>query len=226
MNLILHGLGGMELIGMPIEEHDIEPGLFGAEDVSCEVVSDHQRSLTWSLGLGKRIVEEGGRGFVGTGIFTEYDCVEVVNQLRSTELAVLHLVEAVAAHVESVATLFEVLHQLMRTLDHAGLTGTEIEEAIAHLETILAAGRGHTYGQGTTEAFDHQVVACNLSVGIEIPELDIGLPIGNGEVFETFEISIKMMLLKEFGKGQDSVAVGVIEGIVEVDEEVGVHWEK
>ena len=139
------------------------------------------------------------------------------------QLLILHLVEPVGTHVEPVALGLQIVHQLTSTLHQARLRGAEVEKQITGVQTVLL-GRLQSVAitQRTTETLDNQVVASNLTTRIAGPQVDVRLPIAVVEHLWIGKPSFQMQRIKEFAKGNDRIAMRIIKGIIEIDEEVGI----
>ena len=74
----IHGVGRCKTLRVCIEEDDLHASLLGSFYVGNEVVANHHSMLGPGSTLAEGVVEEGGGGFVGTGILTQDDVVEVV----------------------------------------------------------------------------------------------------------------------------------------------------
>ena len=174
-----------------VEEHGVESGIERTEDVGIQVVANHQRGSTFGTSLAEGIVEIRLGGLVGTGILAKDDGVKVVAEPTGFQLLILHLMESVAGHVHAVALLLEGFHQLVGTLHHARLVGTEVQEAVAYLQT---AGLGEVYSfayrQRTAKAFHDKVVARDFPSRIAAPQVNVSLPIGIVERLRVCEIAV------------------------------------
>ena len=222
MHFVGDGFRG-RIIGEAIEEDCVEPCPFGAKDVGVEVVANHEGGLLGGLGHPEGIVEEEGRGFVGTCILAEDDGREMVEESAGAEFLVLHLVEAVAAHMHPIALSSQVIHQFLGTIDKTRLLSAERKELVAGLETILFSGKKTLpKAERMTEAFDDEVITVNFSLSILSPQTDVGAPIVVVEDAGVGEVLFEMEVFIQFTQGDDCIAVGVVEGVVEVDEKVGI----
>ena len=195
-------------------------------NIRLQIVAYHQGGVTLGTRLLKGIVEELRRGFVDTCIFAEDDRVEIVFQPTGSQLLVLHLVEAVAAHVHPIALASQVVHQFMGTIHHTGLRRAEIQELVTYLSAILHGGvEPFAPTERVAETFHDEVVAFNLPFGILCPKADVRVPIVVVEHFGVIEVLIQMQVLIQLSQSNNGIAVGVVEGVIEVDEKVGVLQE-
>ena len=102
----------------------------------------------------------------------------MVVQSTGMQFLVLYLVEAVGTHVQPVAPAPQVVHQLTGSIHQAGFGGTEVQEQVAGLQAEVSSERqADTVAQRAPEAFDNEIVACNLAFGIACPQVDVGLPV-------------------------------------------------
>lgn len=214
---------GCGVVGKAVEVDGGEAGVFGSEDVGVEVVAYHDGAFLGGVGDGEGVGEELGGGFVGSGVFAEDDGVEVVDEAAGAEFLVLHFVESVAAHVHAVAFRSEVVHQFAGSIDKTGLDGAELEEAVAGLEAIIDGGiQSFAEAEWMAEPLHDEVVARDFAFGILCPEADVGGPVVGVEDLGIGEVAVEPQFFEEFAQGDDGIAVGVVERVVEVDEEVGV----
>ena len=216
-------LFGGRVVGEAVEVDCGQTSMFGTEDVGVEVVANHEGGGWRGAGLAEGIVEEEGRGLVGSGIFTEDDVVEVGEEATGVELLVLHLVEAVAAQVHAVASGFEVIHQLFGSIDQPWLDRTEGEELVTDLAAVVGGGvESFAEAEGVAETLYDEVVALNFPLGILRPQADVGVPIVVVEDLRVGKIRFPVEVVEEFIQCNESIAMGVVEGVVEVDEKVCV----
>ena len=73
-----------------------------------------------------------------------------------------------------------------------------------------------------SETLDDEVTAFNFSFGILCPQTDIGVPLVVVEDIGVIEVLIQMQVLIQLSQGDDGIAVGVVEGVIEVNEKIGV----
>ena len=86
--------------------------------------------------------------------------------------------EPVAAHVEAIAFVFQVVHQFFGTLHQTRLGGTEVQKPVTGFETVgLRCVQSLAEAEWTAEALDDQVVARNFTLGVARPQVDIGFPV-------------------------------------------------
>ena len=210
-------LGG--IVGEAVEIGCGQSVALGTEDIRLEIVANHQGAVTTCARLSHGIVEEGWRRFVGSCILAEDDGIEIVGQSTGPQLLVLHLVETVGAHVHAIALLAQVVHQCLGTVHQSRLVGAEVQEQVAGLQTQLF-GRFQALAktQRTAETLDNQVVARNFSLGIACPQVDICLPILVLEQLWVWKPLVKMQCVEKLTQGNHGIAVGVVKGVVEVDE--------
>lgn len=174
----------------------------GTAYVGDDVVAYHYGGGYGGLGLQQGVVEELRAGLVGASVFGEYDTIEVMEQTAGLELLVLHFVEAIAAHVDAIVAAAKVIHQFASAIYEPGFATTEVEKHIAHLQAIIfggaegsAVGRA-TFAQWAAKTFDDEVIACDLASGILFPQLGIGLPVGDVEVFGLAKVLIELKVLE------------------------------
>lgn len=169
--LVMNCLRCLVILGMGIEPHDIKSGTFGTEDVCLEIVANHKGGFGFGTSHAEGVIEIEWRGFVGTGIFRQHYRVEIVLHSAGLQLAVLHLVETVAAHVQAIATGLEIVHHLVRSVYNTGLHGTEFQKTVAYLQAILHTDvlQSMPPAQRTAETLHDKDIAGNLSGGILLP---------------------------------------------------------
>ena len=222
MHFVGDGFRG-RIIGKAIEEDCVEPCPFGAKDVGVEVVANHEGGLLGGIGHLEGIVEEEGRGFVGTCVFAEDDGREMVEESAGAEFLVLHFVKTVATHMHPIALSSQVIHQFPGTIDKTRLLSAERKELVAGFEAILFGGKESLpKAVGMTKTLDDEVITVNFSLRILSPQTDVGAPIVVVEDAGVGEVLFEMQVLIQFTQGDDCIAVGVVESVVEVDEKVGV----
>ena len=127
------GRGGGKGFGMGIEKDGVQTCLLGSQDVGAEIVAYHDGTLRLGSTDAECIMEELGGRFVGSRILAKDNGVEKIVQTAGFQLAVLHLVETVAAHVETIPSLLQVPHQFVGSRNHARFDGTRFEEEVADL---------------------------------------------------------------------------------------------
>ena len=226
MHLEVNGLGGMECAGITVKKHHIEAVCLGSENVGVESVTYHQSGFDLGPRLFHRIVEVGAKWLVGSRIFAQDDVVEEVFHFRCPQFAILHLMETIAAEMQSIALSSEILHQIVCTCDDTRLVGTKVEEVVAHLQTVFLRGfemharTNETTGQRPAESLHDEIGTIDLASSILAPKIDIGLPIGNSEVLKTLEISAQIEILVQLSQGKLGIAVRIVERVVEVDEKI------
>ena len=76
-----------------------------------------------------------------------------------------------------------------------------------------------------SETLDDEVTAFYFSFGVLCPQTDIGVPIVVVESLRVIEVLIQMQVLIQLSQGDNSIAVGVVERVIEIDEKVGVLHE-
>ena len=76
-----------------------------------------------------------------------------------------------------------------------------------------------------SETLDDEVTAFYFSFGVLCPQTDIGVPIVVIESLGVVEVMIQMQVLVQLTQSNDSIAVGVIESVIEIDEKVCVLQE-
>lgn len=159
------------LLWMGIEPHDIKSGTFGTEDVCLEIVANHKGGFWFGTSHAEGVIKIEWRGFVGTGILGQYYRVEIVLHAAGIQLAVLHLVKTVAAHVQAIATGLEIVHHLMRSVYDTWLYGTEFQKTVAYLQAVLHADvlQSMPLAQRTAETLHDKDIAGYLSGGILLP---------------------------------------------------------
>ena len=136
---------------------------------------------------------------------------------------VLHFVEPIAAHVHAVAFAAEVVHQFLGTLHKPRFYGTEGEEFVAGLETIVLGGiESFPKTQRVAETLHDELATLDFTFGVLSPQSDVRVPIVVVEDFGIGEIVLKMQIIIQFAQGDDGIAVGIVECVVKVDEEVGI----
>ena len=205
------------MLGEAVEEDGGEAGGARSEDVGGEVVAYHDGGGGVGLADFESVVEEGGRWLVCPGILAEDDGGEIIVEATGAQFLVLHLVEAVAAHVHAITTGTEVVHQVLCAIDKARLIGAEVKEDITHLTTILLGGLAAlAEAQRATETFYDEVVARYLAAGVTRPEVDIGKPVLGVEDIGVRKPTAKLHLLKQLAQSDICVAVRVVERIVKV----------
>ena len=69
-----------------------------------------------------------------------------------------------------------------------------------------------------SETFHNEVITFNLPFGILCPKSDVRVPVVIVEDIGIIEVLIQVQVLIEFAQGNDGVAVGVVEGVIEVNE--------
>jgi len=69
-----------------------------------------------------------------------------------------------------------------------------------------------------SETFHDEVITFNLSFGILCPKSDVRVPVVIVEDIGIIEVLIQVQVLIEFAQGNDGIAVGVVEGVIEVNE--------
>ena len=184
-----------------IEEDGAEACFVGSRDIGGEIIAYHDGFLGLGACQLEGILEEEGAGFVGSGILGEDDMLEVGEAMAGTQLAVLNLVEAVAADAEDVAATLQIVEQLVCSLDDSGFYGAARKEIVADLKAELDGGvEALALGKGATEALYYQVIARYLSLGILVPQLYVGLPIGHGKGFLGGEVPVELEMLEQLGK--------------------------
>ena len=135
----------------------------------------------------------------------------------------MHLVETVAAHVETVTALAQIGHQTARARNEAWFGGAKVEEAVARGQAELARRlQALAQTERTAKALHDEVVAGDFSARILRPEQEVLAPIGIKELLRAGEIALEALLVKQFAQGDVGIAMRIVEGIVEIDEEVGV----
>ena len=72
------------------------------------------------------------------------------------------------------------------------------------------------------ETFHDEIITLNFPFGILCPKPDVRVPIVIVEDIGVIEVLIQMQVLIQFAQGDDGIAVGVVECVIEVDEKVGV----
>ena len=218
MHFVGDGLGG-RVVGKAVEIDGGESCLLGTEDVGVEVVTNHEGGFLGGMRLPESVVEELGGGFVGSCIFAEDDGVEVVEESAGMEFFVLHFVETIAAHVHTVAFPFEIIHQFSGTIDKTRFDGTKAEELVAGFEAVVLSGvEPFAETLGVPETLDDEEMAFYLPFGILCPKADVGVPIVVVEGVGVIEVLLQMQVLIQLSQGDDGIAVGVVEGIIEIDE--------
>ena len=113
----------------------------------------------------------------------------------------------------------------MGTVYHARFGGTEVEEAVTdieaqrlcHIKSVGAAER-------LSEAFNDKVFSRNLSLRVAPPQVDVCLPVVVVEGLWVVEIALQVEFLERLAQGDDGIAVGVVECITEVGEQVFVFF--
>ena len=157
--------------------------------------------------------------FVGTSIFAEDDGGEVIEKSAGMELLVLHFVESVAAHMHAITFPSEVIHQFLCPIHQARLDGTKGEKLVAGFPTIINSRvESFSKTQRMTETFHDEIITLNLPFGILCPKSDVRVPIVIVEDIGVVEVLIQMQVLIQFAQGDDGIAVGVVECVIEVDE--------
>ena len=132
--------------------------------------------------------------------------------------------EAVARHVHPIAFLLQIVHQFVGTIHHPRLRGTEIKELIAHLQTEFFGDiKAFANTQRTTETLHNEERTVDLSLRVTRPQVDVSCPVCIIERLRGIEITIKAESLKCFLQGNNGIAVGVVERIVEVDKKIFIH---
>ena len=169
------------------------------------------------------MVEIERRGLVGACVLAQDDGVEIVAQATGIEFLILHLVEAIAAHVYPITLLAQVVHQFVGTVDNARFRGAEVEELVTDLQTELTGYlQPPAHAQRATEALYDQVVARDVAFGVLRPEIDVRCPVGIVEDLRGGEIASEAEGLESLAQGNHRIAVSIIQGVVEIDEKVVV----
>lgn len=114
-----------------IEEDGVQSHVDGTGNVRVVVIAYHNGRLELGTCLGKSIVEELFAGLVGPGILTENDGREIALQSCRPQLAGLHLMEAVAADMQPVTFIPEIIQDLLRSRYGTWLTGNDVAIAVA-----------------------------------------------------------------------------------------------
>ena len=108
----------------------------------------------------------------------------------------------------------------MGTRYHSGFLSTEVEEMVAHFQTIGTAGV-HAL-QGTTETLHDEVVAAYAPCGIVRPQCHVRFPVGTCEIFQTSKVTFPTEMRKEFPQGYLRIPVGIVQRVIKVYKKIHI----
>lgn len=223
MDLEGDGRGSRERFRMRVEEDGIQACLLGPQDIGIEIVAYHDGALWLSLADAESILEELWSWLVGPSILAEDNGVEVIIHAAGFQLTILHLVESVAAHVEAISPTPQITHQGMSARDDARLDGTALEEEIADLIAELHRRlQPFPTRERTAETLYDQIITRDLAMSILSPQLKIGLPIRVVKVLRVSKIPTEAKMLVHVRESYLGIAARVIDGVVEIYENVSV----
>lgn len=214
-----------------IKEDRIDTGMEGTGDIGVVMVADHERLPAAGAGLLQRIVEERLAWLVGSGILTEDDRREERFEATRPQFPVLHLVEAIAADMHPITFRLEINEQVTGALYDARLAGDDVAVTVAdghaprrgdhqRVATTLPDHPCH----GLAEPLNDECVSVDFAMGILLPYFVIRLIVCVTKGFERRHDLLPLPLVEEFPQSNHTVAVGVVERVIEVDEQVVIMF--